>query len=121
MKVDLARTCRLVADHLEADGTNAQAAGRRILLDDGIVLELELEGRPDPVAPSTPFWINVAGLRLKPSMRLDVAAWATTAEACEAESAHGIVGSIVPPLLWLAREPWSLPGRRRSSPSGRRA
>ena len=103
--VDLELVSRMVASHLRDRGVDASARGREIRVAPGLKLRL----RPDPPDPddvTSMFWIDVDGLHLEPPMRLDVSAWGLSADAQVMDAVHGILDSILPPVRWLAAEPW---------------
>jgi hypothetical protein len=107
--LDLALTCRLVANHLEEDGVSASAHGRELRIAGGPTLRLRSEGHEDDDLPASYFWVDVLDLGLQPAMSLDVSGWGMTPEDCATEAAHGLLTSIVPSVRWLAQEPWYPP------------
>ena len=109
MRLDLALTCRLVASHLDEDGVEATARGRELRLRDGPTFQLRAEGRPDDGSPGSLFWVDVVGLRLEPPMQLDLSGWGSTPEDCATDAAHGLLSAVIPPVRWLAVEPWRPP------------
>lgn len=109
MRLDLGLVCELAADHLDRDGVGASARGRELRLAGGPTFRLRAEGRPDEESPGSLFWADVGGLRLDPPMSLDLSGWGTTPEACAIDAAHGLMSAIVPPVRWLATEPWRPP------------
>lgn len=108
-RLDLGVVCHLVADHLRTDGEDASAHGREIRVEPG--LKLKLVPEPDQLDDqlASMFWIEVEGLNLEPQMRLDVSGWGTTLEDQAIDAAHGVLEAILPPVRWLAAEPWETP------------
>jgi hypothetical protein len=107
--LDLGLVCELLADHLRQDGLQAKVAGNNIDVPPGLKLRLRPEGKPDPEAPGSLFWLDVEGLRLEPPMSLDLSGWGNSPEDCAVDAAHGLYSSVIRPIRWLAEEPWRSP------------
>ena len=107
--LDLALTCRLVANHLEESGVTASAHGHELRISGGPTLRLRSDRHQDDQTPGSLFWADVVGLRLEPAMSLDLSGWGGSPEDCATEAAHGILSSVIPPVRWLAKEPWRPP------------
>jgi hypothetical protein len=104
--LDLGLVCELLANHLRQDGLPAKVAGSKIDVPPGLKLRLRPEGKPDPEAPGSPFWLDVEGLGLEPPMSIDLSGWGSSPADCAVDAAHGLYSSVIPPVRWLAEEPW---------------
>jgi hypothetical protein len=108
MRLDLKLVCRLMQHHLDEEGTSATVVGSELRVD-GLSLRFRSAGVDDDEAPASLFWVDIDGLGLRPQMQLDLSGWGTSTEDAAMDAAHGMLESILPPLRWLAREPWEAP------------
>jgi hypothetical protein len=106
--LDLDLVGRLVVEHLRQDGVDASTRGRELRVPPGLTLGLRTDAPVEHDVASM-FWIDIDGLRLEPQMQLDVSGWGLTEDAKAIDAAHGILESVLPPVRWLAAEPWVPP------------